>query len=77
MFDAFVLNLVLFLPLFGAALLLAAPAEGHDFTRKLTLAVMTVSSIRQAQTVFLERVNDINFCCLTKRCSLVYSLSPY
>ncbi len=40
MFDAGVLNVVLFLPLVGAALLLVSPAAHHDFTRRLTLAVM-------------------------------------
>ena len=48
MFDAFVLNLVLFLPLFGAALLLAAPADGNGFTRKLTLSVMTLQFLLTA-----------------------------
>ena len=42
MFDAGVLNVVLFLPLAGAALLLVSPAERNDFTRRLTLAVMIV-----------------------------------
>jgi NADH-quinone oxidoreductase subunit M len=42
MLDAGLLNAVLFLPLFGAALLLAAPAAHHDFTRRLTLGVMTL-----------------------------------
>ncbi len=42
MFDAGVLNVVLFLPLVGAALLLVSPAAHHDFTRRLTLAVMIV-----------------------------------
>jgi NADH-quinone oxidoreductase subunit M len=42
MSDAGVLNAVLFLPLVGAGLLLVSPAAHHDFTRRLTLAVMIV-----------------------------------
>ena len=42
MFEAGLLNLVLFLPLFGAGLLLVSPTAHHDFTRRLTLAVMTL-----------------------------------
>ena len=42
MSEAFVLNVVLFLPLLGAALLLVSPTERDDFTRRLTLGVMTL-----------------------------------
>jgi NADH-quinone oxidoreductase subunit M len=42
MSEAFVLNVVLFLPLLGAALLLVSPTERDDFTRRLTLALMIV-----------------------------------
>jgi len=42
MFEAGVLNVVLFLPLVGAALLLVSPTARDDFTRRLTLAVMIV-----------------------------------
>jgi len=48
MFEAGLLNAVLFLPLFGAALLLAAPAAHHDFTRRLTLGVMTLQFVLTA-----------------------------
>jgi len=48
MLDAGLLNAVLFLPLFGAALLLAAPAAHHDFTRRLTLGVMTLQFVLTA-----------------------------
>jgi NADH-quinone oxidoreductase subunit M len=40
MFEAFLLNVVLFLPLVGAGLLLVSPAGNHDFTRRLTLGLM-------------------------------------
>jgi len=40
MLEAFVLNIVLFLPLLGAGLLLVSPTDHHDFTRRLTLGVM-------------------------------------
>jgi NADH-quinone oxidoreductase subunit M len=42
MSDAGLLNLVLFLPLLGIALLLLAPADNHDYTRRITLAVMVL-----------------------------------
>jgi NADH-quinone oxidoreductase subunit M len=42
MSESVVLNVVLFLPLLGAALLLVSPAERDDFTRRLTLGVMIV-----------------------------------
>ena len=48
--DAALLNLVLFLPLFGAALLIAAPAGDAAFTRRLALVVMAV---QLALTVWL------------------------
>jgi NADH-quinone oxidoreductase subunit M len=50
MFEAFVLNIVLFLPLLGAALLLVSPTDHHDFTRRLTLSVMV---LQFALTVWL------------------------
>ncbi|MEI6413226.1 MAG: NADH-quinone oxidoreductase subunit M [Pseudomonadota bacterium] len=46
--PAFVLNLVLFLPLFGIGLLIVSPSDRHDFTRWLTLAVMTVQFVLTA-----------------------------
>ncbi len=42
MSDAGLLNLVLFLPLIGIALLLLAPAGNHAHTRRITLAVMVL-----------------------------------
>jgi len=42
MFDAGLLNAVLFLPLFGAGLLIISPTARDDFTRRLTLGVMTL-----------------------------------
>ena len=42
MFDATLLNIVLFLPLLGAALLLVSPSAHDAFTRRLTLLVMTM-----------------------------------
>ena len=48
MFDAGLLNVVLFLPLFGVGLLVAAPAAHHDFTRRLTLGVMTLQFVLTA-----------------------------
>ncbi len=48
MFDAAVLNLVLFLPLFGVGLLLASPTGHHDFTRRLSLGVMIVQFVLAA-----------------------------
>ena len=42
MFDATLLNIVLFLPLLGAGLLLVSPSAHDDFTRRLTLALMTL-----------------------------------
>ena len=44
MFDATLLNIVLFLPLLGAGLLLVSPAAHDDFTRRLTLVLMTLGS---------------------------------
>jgi NADH-quinone oxidoreductase subunit M len=40
--EAALLNVVLFLPLLGAALLLVSPAGHDDFTRRLTLVLMTL-----------------------------------
>jgi len=48
MSDAGVLNLVLFLPLFGVGLLLASPTGEHDFTRRLALGVMIVQFVLTA-----------------------------
>ena len=48
MSDAFVLNLVLFLPLIGAGLLLVSPTARDDFTRRLTLGVMIVQFLLTA-----------------------------
>jgi NADH-quinone oxidoreductase subunit M len=48
MFDAGILNAVLFLPLFGAGLLIISPTERDDFTRRLTLAVMTLQFVLAA-----------------------------
>ena len=45
MSDAGVLNIVLFLPLLGAGLLLVSPAAHDDFTRRLTLGVM-IAAVR-------------------------------
>jgi NADH-quinone oxidoreductase subunit M len=42
MLEAPVLNLVLFLPLLGAGLLMMAPADDHGFARRLTLGVMVL-----------------------------------
>ncbi len=42
MSEAALLNVVLFLPLAGIGLLVAAPPDNHDFTRRLTLLVMIV-----------------------------------
>ena len=50
MLEAFVLNLVLFLPLLGAGLLLVSPTDHHDFTRRMTLAMM---SLQLALTAWL------------------------
>jgi NADH-quinone oxidoreductase subunit M len=50
MFDAAILNLVLFLPLVGVGVLLLSPADSDAFTRRLTLAVMVV---QLALTVWL------------------------
>jgi NADH-quinone oxidoreductase subunit M len=48
MFDAGMLNAVLFLPLCGAGLLIISPAAHDDFTRRLTLAVMTLQFVLAA-----------------------------
>jgi NADH-quinone oxidoreductase subunit M len=48
MFDAGLLNAVLFLPLFGAGLLIISPTERDDFTRRLTLGVMTLQFVLTA-----------------------------
>ena len=48
MFDAAILNLVLFLPLVGVGVLLLSPADHHDFTRRITLAVMVVQLVLTA-----------------------------
>jgi NADH-quinone oxidoreductase subunit M len=42
MLDALLLNVVLFLPLLGAGLLMLSPTDHHDFTRRLTLSVMVL-----------------------------------
>ncbi|MBE0550361.1 MAG: NADH-quinone oxidoreductase subunit M [Rubrivivax sp.] len=42
MFEAGLLNLVLFLPLFGIGLLLVLPAGYHELTRRVTLGVMVL-----------------------------------
>jgi NADH-quinone oxidoreductase subunit M len=42
MLDAAILNVVLFLPLLGAGLLVAAPADDPAFARRLSLLVMVV-----------------------------------
>ena len=42
MSEATLLNVVLFLPLLGAGLLLLSPTDHHDFTRRLTLGVMSL-----------------------------------
>jgi NADH-quinone oxidoreductase subunit M len=46
--EAFVLNLVLFLPLAGAGLLLVSPTGRDDLTRQLTLTVMTLQFLLTA-----------------------------
>ena len=64
MSDAGVLNLVLFLPLLGAALLLVSPAAHDDFTRRLTLGVMiaAVRAHRAGSTLrFDSRVAGLQF----------------
>ena len=48
MSEAFVLNLVLFLPLAGAGLLLVSPTGRDDITRRLTLVVMTIQFVLSA-----------------------------
>jgi NADH-quinone oxidoreductase subunit M len=48
MFEAGLLNFVLFLPLLGIALLLALPAGSHDATRRLTLIVMLIQFVLTA-----------------------------
>ena len=48
MFDAGLLNAELFLPVFGAGLLSIAPTERDDFTRRLTLGVMTLQFVLTA-----------------------------
>jgi NADH-quinone oxidoreductase subunit M len=48
MFEAAVLNVVLFLPLLGAGLLVASPAAHDDFTRRLTLGLMTLQLLLTA-----------------------------
>ena len=45
MSDAGLLNVVLFLPLAGIALLLLAPRDSNDLTRRLTLCVMVVQFV--------------------------------
>jgi len=45
MFDAALLNIVVYLPLAGIALLLAAPAGQDSFIRRLTLALMTLQFV--------------------------------
>jgi NADH-quinone oxidoreductase subunit M len=63
MFDAGLLNLVLFLPLFGAGLLLVSPAAHDDFTRRLTLGVMTLQFVLTAWLYlrFDSRVAGLQF----------------
>ena len=48
MLEAFVLNIVLFLPLLGAGLLLVSPTDHHDFTRRLTLGMMMLQLVLTA-----------------------------
>ncbi len=48
MLDAGLLNAVLFLPLFGAGLLIISPAAHDDFTRRLTLGLMTLQFVLAA-----------------------------
>ena len=48
MFDAVVLNAVLFLPLLGVGLLLLVPADQHALVRRTTLAVMVVQFLLTA-----------------------------
>ncbi len=48
MLESGLLNAVLFLPLFGALLLIVAPAARDDFTRGLTLALMTLQFVLAA-----------------------------
>ena len=43
-----VLNFVLFLPLLGAGWLLVSPAHNHDFTRRLTLGMMSLQFLLTA-----------------------------
>ncbi|MGL6109581.1 MAG: complex I subunit 4 family protein, partial [Rubrivivax sp.] len=63
MSEAFVLNVVLFLPLLGAALLLVSPSERDDFTRRLTLGVMTLQLLLTAWLYlrFDSRVAGLQF----------------
>jgi NADH-quinone oxidoreductase subunit M len=48
MSDAGVLDFVLFLPLLGVGLLLVSPRDNHNFTRRLTLGVMTLQFLLAA-----------------------------
>jgi len=48
MSDAAVLNLVLFLPIFGIAALVVVPAQQHDLMRRLSLWVMVLQFILTA-----------------------------
>ena len=48
MSDAAVLNLILFLPLLGTGLLVAAPAGEPGFVRRLALVVMIVQFVLAA-----------------------------
>ncbi len=48
MSDATLLNIVLFLPLLGAGLLLVSPTAHDDFTRRLALALMTLQFVLTA-----------------------------
>ncbi len=63
MFEAGVLNLVLFLPLLGIALLLALPAGNHDATRRLALIVMLIQFVLTAWLYarFDSRVAGLQF----------------
>jgi len=63
MFEAGVLNVVLFLPLLGAALLLVSPDSHDAYTRRLTLAVMIVQFVLTAwlYTRFDSHVAGLQF----------------
>jgi NADH-quinone oxidoreductase subunit M len=63
MLEATLLNVVLFLPLLGAALLLVSPAGHHDFTRRLTLVLMTLQLLITAWLYmrFDSRVAGLQF----------------